>query len=163
MENIHLTFICRFDEGHPIIRAGEEYYVMPEKLQNLITDHMKSLKVDDVEEKMKNYFAHARVDQLRMALVLILDGILMEFTHLPFTFQATIFRREATDAVARFTLLHDTHQLGIIRREAPFKARHTTEEKRLWLMEYRQKILDEYKALTGEDPVKTEWNLNGIY
>ncbi len=65
--------------------------------------------------------------------------------------------------MARYTLLHDTHQLGLIRREAPFKARHTPEEKRLWLGEYRQKILDEYKAMTGEDPVRSEWNLNGIH
>ncbi len=69
MENVDMSFIQRFDEGHPIIRAGEEYYVMPLRLQNLLTNQMKALKVDDVDNKIKNYFAHARVDQLRMALV----------------------------------------------------------------------------------------------
>ncbi len=42
MENINSPFILRFPAGLPIIRAGEEYFVMPQKLQVLITNEMKT-------------------------------------------------------------------------------------------------------------------------
>ncbi len=69
MENINSPFIFRFTVGLPIIRAGEEYFVMPQKLQVLITNEMKTRAIPDVDTKFSNYFTHARVDQLRMALV----------------------------------------------------------------------------------------------
>ncbi len=55
--------------------------------------------------------------------------------------------------MARWTLLHDHGQLGLLRRESPFKARDTPEDKRLWVIEYKERIIQEYKALTGQDPV----------
>ncbi len=88
----------------------------------------------------------------------------MNCIHFAFTFQVTLFSREGLNSVARWTLLHNTHQFGLLRVEAPYKARDTAEEKRLWIVEYRQRIVDGYKAHTREDPVKeVKWNLNGIY
>ncbi len=69
MENTQFLFIFRFTAGLPIIRAGEEYYVMPDKLQILLTNEMKARAIPELETKFSNYFTHARVDQLRMALV----------------------------------------------------------------------------------------------
>ncbi len=66
--------------------------------------------------------------------------------------------------MARYTLLHDTHQLGLLRCKAPFKARDPAEEKRLWIVEYRQRIIDKYKAMAGEDLINgIKWNLNEMY
>ncbi len=64
-------FSFRFTEGLPIIRAGEEYYVMPLRLQNLLRDNLLRLgfSKDEMEKKLSNYFALCRTDQLRMALV----------------------------------------------------------------------------------------------
>lgn len=85
----------------------------------------------------------------------------MEFIENQFILQATLFRREAHDPVARFTLLHEHAQIHCLRRESPFKASYTGDDKRAWLVEYKQKIIDEYQALTGLPPVISDWKTVG--
>ena len=136
---------------------------MPLRLQNLLRENLTRLGYpkDEMEKKLSNYFAQARTDQLRMALVKTLIGISLEFTHFLFILQATLFRREAHDAVARFTLLHEHAQLHCLRRESPFKASYTADDKRAWLVEYKQKIVEGYQATKGKPVVRNGWKTVG--
>ncbi len=52
------------------------------------------------------------------------------------------------EAAAGFTLLHEHAQINCL-RENPFNASYTGNDKRTWLVEYMQKSIDKYQAMTG--------------
>ncbi len=67
--------------------------------------------------------------------------------------QATLFRRECHDEVARLVLLHETYQMGILELDAPFRGTDLADRKAAWLHEHKQQILDKYNQLTNGAPL----------
>ncbi len=72
-----------------------------------------------------------------------------------FFFQTILYRREPSDEVAYWVLVHDEAGLKILDSSAPFKGTNLECEKEQWLNDNRDRIRDAYMAKLNRPPVIT--------
>ncbi len=72
-------------------------------------------------------------------------------------FQTILHRREPTDLVAYWVLVHDEANLKLLTSTAPFKGTNMEWEKEEWVKEYADKIKQAYITRKNRPPVIKLW------
>ncbi len=149
-----------YDRDKPIIRHGEEYWVLPIELMNVLYQRLIDLAKDNkttltrakAVDRFHTFYESRRIDQGHITTVSLLYTCSRPVFKINL-FQATLYRREPTDEVAYWVLVDDEQKLGMVKEAAPFHRHNTPEEKEDWLDENRDRIKNRYMSQFNRDPV----------
>ncbi len=153
-----------FKGGKRYFKLGEEYFYLPSKFLEIVSEAFLPLipladeaKLAGAIKKIDNYLAGRRTDQHRMAEVII--SVVSQWDPSRTRIicqclsQATLYRREYRDEVCYWLLVHEEASLKVINGPVPFRGSDDPDEKDAWLDKYKDKINEAYQIKTRNKPV----------